>query len=182
MVCQASVFFDGWNRPVKKTVLSLSVISALILIFVEAFSAPPLVIWNRTHSIEPGLYVWVREPIQLGSIVAVMPSKRTRNFITERHYLPPTVPLLKQVFAIEGSEICRIEDEIFIDNEWVSKAQTHDDKGRVMPIWHGCFILQPGEYFLLNDHPKSLDGRYFMQTTSAQIIGVYQHIRDIKLF
>ena len=41
-----------------------------------------------------------------------------------------------------------------------------------MPVWSGCRVLKDGEVFLLADHPKSFDGRYFGVTKTSRIIGV----------
>ncbi len=40
-----------------------------------------------------------------------------------------------------------------------------------MPVWTGCRLLEQGEILLLQDHPRSCDGRYFRPVDGRLIVG-----------
>jgi type IV secretory pathway protease TraF len=50
---------------------------------------------------------------------------------------------------------------VFINGKPVAEALSVAPDGLKLPAWQGCHVLQADEVFLLNDHPRSLDGRYF---------------------
>ena len=94
-----------------------------------------------------------------------------KNLIVERGYLPSDVPVLKRIAASNGDEICRHDAEISINGAPVATALSKDSEGRSLPVWSGCRVLNDHEILLLNDHPRSLDGRYFGPTDKAFVIG-----------
>ena len=73
---------------------------------------------------------------------------------------------------ISGDQVCRFGRTIFVNDEAVSVAQLHDIRGLKLSEWSGCRTLKPDEVFLLNDHPKSFDGRYFGQVDRSTITGI----------
>ena len=40
-----------------------------------------------------------------------------------------------------------------------------------MPVWSGCLVLGEDQFFLLQDHPRSFDGRYFGTVDTQLIVG-----------
>ena len=54
----------------------------------------------------------------------------------------------------------------------VADAMDADTLGREMPAWEGCKVLRADEVFLLNPHPRSIDGRYFGPTKVDDLGGV----------
>lgn len=74
--------------------------------------------------------------------------------------------------ALPGAEICREDLDVFIDKKHVATALMSDEQGRKMPSWSGCVVVQDDEVFLLNAHPRSLDGRYFGVTKAQEVDGV----------
>ena len=46
------------------------------------------------------------------------------------------------------------------------------DNLALLPRWLGCHRLRPGELFLLNPAPDSLDGRYFGPLPDTGVVGV----------
>ncbi|MGE0180768.1 MAG: S26 family signal peptidase [Parvularculaceae bacterium] len=133
----------------------------------------PVIVWNASASAPIGLYRIEQDASpEIGDFVLVRPDEVLEKFIISRGYLPENIPLLKRIAALPGDEICREFEAIFINEIRVADAQKLDSKGRKMPSWSGCFRLQSGEIFLLNDPENSLDGRYFGATKSVAVIGV----------
>jgi type IV secretory pathway protease TraF len=89
--------------------------------------------------------------------------------------LPPSVPLVKQVAAVGGDEVCRSDEPngmMSINGKAVAETFDKDPYGRPLPVWSGCIHLVDGEFFLLQPHPYSFDSRYFGPVTSCDILGV----------
>jgi conjugative transfer signal peptidase TraF len=131
----------------------------------------PRLVWNGSASAPLGLYLIEDRDLRIGDYALVEPPEIFRKLIAERGYLPPDTPLIKRVAALSGAEICCEETRILIDNVFVAYVQLEDSAGRELPRWHGCFALKRDEIFLLNDHEKSLDGRYFGATNMHNTIG-----------
>ena len=129
-------------------------------------------IWNRTSSAPEGLYRITAKPLVVGQWVVVSGDSEEAIWAQRRGYVGQNWPLLKRVSGMGGSEICRSDSEILIDGMHVADAMQADDLGREMPQWTGCHVLENGEVFLLNDHPHSLDGRYFGPTQMYNLEGV----------
>ena len=143
------------------------------LVLASAHPFAPMLVWNASASAPIGLYRIERNRSpEIGDFVLVRPDKTLERFIKERGYLPKDIPLLKRVAALAGDEICRHSEAIFINETRVADAQISDSFGRKMPSWSGCFTLKSGEILLLNDHEKSLDGRYFGATRMDEVIGL----------
>lgn len=158
-------------RAHKFTIIAV-VVSVTGLVAAMTYEFAPRLIWNATPSAPIGLYKVEQKPPAIGDFALVMPSGSAEKLIYDRGYLPPGIPLLKRVAAMSGDKICRTKDIVFVNNYQVANALFADSNGRKMPRWNGCFTLQSHEFFLLNDHEKSLDGRYFRATNESQIIGV----------
>lgn len=136
----------------------------------------PRLVWNATPSAPQGLYFIADKTPETSDYVLIEPSLATKTLIAERHYLPPDIPMIKRVTALPGAEICRVNAQILINGVHVADALEVDSSSRKMPHWSGCFTLQGSDFFLLNDHERSLDGRYFGATKKSQIIGVARPI------
>lgn len=152
--------------------IAVGAVSITALGLASAVEFAPRIVWNASASAPIGLYKIETRAPEIGDFVLVKPDAVLEEFITDRDYLPPEIPLLKRVAALAGDEICREESAIFIDGGHVADALFIDSLGREMPVWNGCFTLKGGEIFLLNAPEKSLDGRYFGATNGAQIIGI----------
>lgn len=163
-----------------RTILTVSAAGISVLGLASALTFPPKLVWNGSASAPLGLY-WIddRAPA-LGEFVLVAPTGKLEKFITERGYLPADIPLLKRVAALPGDEVCRESGAIFINETFVAEAQKMDSLGRDLPRWSGCFTLQNDAIFLLNDHERSLDGRYFGATKAQDVIGVAKPLRIMR--
>lgn len=132
-----------------------------------------LLIWNVSASVPTGLY-WLAadEPLQIDHCVAIRPAPQIRHWMASRGYLPPGVPLIKRVAALNGQQVCRFRHGITIDGRLVALARARDTLGRPLPVWSGCRTLGSDTFFALNTHrADSLDGRYFGPMPRSVIIG-----------
>jgi len=138
-----------------------------------AFDWPPVLIWNASASVPIGLYhVQPADHLAVADLVVVTPPEQVARFLAERDYLPLGVPLLKQVIALPGQTVCRIRLAIMIDGVVMATARERDHRGRPLPVWQGCQMIEEGEVFLMNwQSADSLDGRYFGPLPAASILG-----------
>ncbi len=130
-------------------------------------------IWNRTASVPTGLYL-IRgtASLHVGERVAIEPPPELRRLLTERHYLPANIPLVKRIAAIRGQRVCRFAHGVTIDGKFVGVARTRDRLSRLLPTWFGCHKLRSSELFLMNPAaPESFDGRYFGMLRMTDVIG-----------
>ena len=134
----------------------------------------PWLLYNASGSAPIGFYrIEHRSPKQ-GETAVVRPSATLENLLTNHGLLPPGVPLLKLVVAIGGDRVCRSDGVVFVNGQAVAEALDRNAEGRSLPAWNECFTLFPGQFFLLQPHPYSLDSRYFGPVSECQIIGVAQ--------
>ncbi len=149
--------------------------AAIAIATLTSVLLPParLLVWNITPSVPTGLYrIEPARQLRPGDRVAIAPPPRLQALLAERGYLPSGVPLLKQVAALEGQQVCRSGLTITIDGEPRATARPRDSLERDLPVWDGCRILRPGQVFVLNEHaPGSFDGRYFGVLARSTIVG-----------
>ena len=133
----------------------------------------PRLIWNASPSAPIGLYaVMPGTAIRAGDMVIVRVPARYRAFGTGRHYLPHDVPLVKQVAATTGGQICAIGAQLFLNGGWLADRLAKDGAGRPMPWWQGCVRVRSHQLFLLMPGKKaSFDGRYFGISERSDVIG-----------
>lgn len=134
-------------------------------------------VWNRTESVPKGLYFVDRSaPVSKSDLVAFRPSDEVRKWLDQEGIVGSDWPLLKHVAGVEGDEICRCKVAVIINGLHVADALETTRSGSTLPAWQGCVTLQSGEVFLLNDHPRSVDGRYVGAQLRARIFGVARPI------
>ena len=129
-------------------------------------------IWNRTASAPTGLYWLNDDPFTLGRWVVVSARSDDALWAQTQGFVGKDWPLLKQIMAVSGDEICRVDGEISVNGNTVGKAKHIDSQGRSLPAWSGCQVLSEAEVFLMNPHPESLDGRYFGAIDLSDLDGV----------
>lgn len=154
-------------------ILTLMLLSCGALALTSFVHREPLVVWNASASVPVGLYA-VRPigDLTVTDLVVARPPESLADWLAERSYLPKGAPLLKRVVGLPGQKICRDGLSVTVDGVIVAEARERDHAGRPLPVWRGCFVLLPGEVFLLNwDEPASLDGRYFGAFPIQAIIG-----------
>jgi conjugative transfer signal peptidase TraF len=137
-----------------------------------ALPPAPRLVWNASASVPTGLYaVSPGGAVAPGEMVIAWVPGPYRRLAAARRYLPMNVPLVKQVAAYAGDEICALGTEIFINGQRVATRRELDAAGRAMPWWTGCRMLRGRQFFLLMDNPSSFDGRYFGPTEGRDVIG-----------
>lgn len=146
-------------------------VSVIALVGPLLLPVTPRLLWNATASAPVGLYTLQPggSPV-LGDLVVVRPVEPLANFLHRGGYLPLGVPLLKRVAALPGQTVCRTGVTVTVDGAAAATAHRRDRLGRRLPRWSGCLTLRPGEFFLLNRHPDSLDGRYFGPMPMAALL------------
>jgi conjugative transfer signal peptidase TraF len=165
------------NRvPLRSKLMILAGVSVgLVATLASIPPQTPLIVYNATGSAPLGFYrVENRLPAR-GEIAVVQPPPLIELMIVARGILPLAVPLIKQVMAAGGDEVCRSEQPIgtiSINGKVVAETYATDRKGRALPAWQGCMRLIDGEFFLLQPHPLSFDSRYFGPVLRCDIVGV----------
>ena len=129
-------------------------------------------IWNRTESAPIGLYWRSDGPLTLNGWAVVSASSEAARWTSENGFTGTDWPLVKRIATLPGDEICRENETILINQTQVAEVILHAPGGLSLPRWQGCHVLQDGEVFLLNEHPRSLDGRYFGIMQDSDLEGV----------
>lgn len=165
------VWGTGTDRR-RSRARTLGVLGVGALLLPSLFPPKPLLVWNTSESAPVGLYLIseARAPASGDMVLARVPG-RFRRLAAERRYLPANVPLVKRVAAVPGDTVCAVHASIVINGKVAAVRAARDARGRSMPWWNGCMILDQRTYFLLMDHPRSFDGRYFGPTPRADILG-----------
>jgi conjugative transfer signal peptidase TraF len=130
----------------------------------------PLVIWNASESVPTGWYLVSKRQPTVGEIAVIKPTAWVQTYAASRGYLPQDVWLLKPIYAVHPSIICRFGRYVFIDGKRVATAKPVDKMRRVLPVWKGCKALEPTQYFVLSHHRDSFDSRYFGPVNESQVL------------
>lgn len=155
-----------------KTWLGITAIGIVLVAVSATGFLSKRIIWNASPSVPIGLYRVKYNTPKLGDIVLVELPEPFKTLADQHGYLPKNVPALKRIRAVSGDAICRLNRKILINGKDVSMAQLNDFRGLKLPEWHGCKTLKADEVFLLTNHPKSFDGRYFGPVDRKFIIGI----------
>ena len=151
--------------------ISVVIVAMLVAIGVHA----PLIVFNASGSAPLGFYYLENRLPLRGEIVVVAPPPLVELMITSRGILPASVPMVKQIAAVSGDEVCRSKEPtgtIAVNGKVVAEVFEKDREDRPLPSWQGCTILIDGEFFLLQPHPYSFDSRYFGPVLRCDILGV----------
>ena len=154
------------------TTLVFGVGGLALLLMASVISPQKRLIWNRTNSAPKGIY-WVQNKApDEGELVLVSASSSDAIWARTHGFVGQDWPLLKYVAGQPGDNICRLNDEILINESRVATAILRASNGVQLPIWTGCRTLIDDELFLLNPSPNSLDGRYFGPSKIKDVDGV----------
>jgi conjugative transfer signal peptidase TraF len=154
-------------------ILTLTLVSCAALASTSYIRREPLFIWNVSASAPIGLYAVSQiDKLIVTDLVVAQPPDPLGDWLAAHGYLPRNIPLIKRVAGLPGQKICRDGLIVSIDGIAMAETREKDHAGRPLPIWRGCFVLRPGEVFLLNwEEPASLDGRYFGAFLIDRLIG-----------
>ena len=154
----------------KKT-LTFAGVSVSLLALSPVLSSLDLLVWNRTESAPKGLYWRSDAPLEPYGWAVVSGKAPASIWIAEHGFLARDWPIIKRVRGLPGDDICREDETISINGDAVATALKTDSHGLKLPQWQGCFTLTEAQVFLLNDHSRSLDGRYFGATNLKDVRG-----------
>jgi conjugative transfer signal peptidase TraF len=121
----------------------------------------PLLVWNTSSSMPPGLYRASISKPDIGDIVLIEPPSGFMRLALERGYLRRPIPFVKEIAAASGDTVCRNGRTISLGGLAIAQAMDSDLKGRPLPAWEGCHLLTKNEVFVLGIHAGSFDSRYF---------------------
>lgn len=142
------------------------------LLATAALPPRPLLAWNASASMPPGLYrIIPGASLDVGDLVIARLPPNVRRLAAQRHYLPLGVPLVKDVAASAGQRVCADGGTVSIDGRNVVLRRRADRRHRALPWWFGCRVLQEGSVFLLGRAADSFDGRYFGPTSASDVVG-----------
>jgi conjugative transfer signal peptidase TraF len=145
--------------------LPLAWMSVGVSILAWAAWAKPAVriVYNASDSAPRGFYiVSPATDLQIGDYVVARLPEATAKLAGARGYLSRSVPVLKQIAALPGQQVCIRNGAVYTDGIAVARTLSKDGKGRPLAPWNACRPLVEGEIFLLNSgNPASFDSRYF---------------------
>ena len=155
----------------RKIMLAMAAIGIAFLATKPLINPVPLVIWNASESVPIGWYFVAKYQPKIDEIAVIKPVDWVQIYASSRGYLPQDVWLLKPIYAVHPSIICRFGSQVFVDGKQVAKAKIADKLHRVLPVWKGCIALSSTEYFVLGKHRDSFDSRYFGPIEQRQVVG-----------
>ena len=163
---------------ISRRLVAVAAVCGLTAIAVApSIKTAPRLVYNGSRSVPVGWYVVSQKPrYEHGDLVLADPPPAFARLIERRGYLPPNVPLIKRVAALEGDTVCKSDDALGVQlatGETITvRSLSMDRSGWVMPRWEGCRTLASGEVLLpLSDTDRSLDGRYFGPVPITSIRG-----------
>ena len=131
----------------------------------------PWLIYNASESAPVGFYLRSARLAAIGDYTLVRADSRSGIEAAARGLVPTGTPLVKRLVAGPGDRVCRHAARVTVNGHPVAAALGHDRAGRPLPAWSGCVRLRAGETFLLQDHPRSFDGRYHGPTPVSELAG-----------
>jgi type IV secretory pathway protease TraF len=155
----------------QKIMLAVAVVGLAFLAVKPLINPVPFVIWNASDSVPVGWYLVSKRQPNIGEIAIIKPAEWVQIYSASRGYLPQDVWLLKPIYAVHPSIVCRFGRYVLVDEKRVVKAKIMDKTHRLLPVWKGCKALKPDQYFVLGRHRDSFDSRYFGPVDESQIVG-----------
>ncbi|HLW69065.1 MAG TPA: conjugative transfer signal peptidase TraF [Candidatus Binataceae bacterium] len=127
--------------------------------------------FNITPSEPVGIYELVSGGASRGALVLIdQPHDSAAS--TLRRYIPAKLPLIKRVAALPGDSVRVESDGIYVNGvPWPDSVPLHDDEGRALhPYPFGVYRVAAGKVWVLSNHPRGLDSRYFGPVPAASVI------------
>jgi conjugative transfer signal peptidase TraF len=159
------------GKAAMLAMISAAIVATIVVIAPQV----PLVIYNASGSAPLGFYRLENRLPRRGEMAVIQPPPMIELMLVGRGILPASVPLVKQIAATGGDEVCRSDQPngtISINGKVVAETYDKDRYGRPLPAWKGCMTLIDGELFLLQPHPLSFDSRYFGPVLRCDVLGV----------
>lgn len=133
---------------------------------------------NTTESIPIGIYYRKLNPdIKIGDYVVFPIEERYKKFIKEDEEFKDINSFIKPVSAKEGDYIKMIDDNVYINNKFITKRYklTGLDNPNIDRI------LKKDEFFLISKNIYSFDSRYLGIINKKDIIGHYKYLTDLNI-
>lgn len=134
----------------------------------------PIVI-NPTVSEPMGFYRVVNHaaPEYRRGMVVVFPVPTPfQSLVYGRGWLKAGVPLMKNIGALAGDQVCVREDHFEVNGQNLGPVATVDRTGAPLPRLRGCFQIADGYFFPMSRyHERSFDGRYIGAQPLSAITG-----------
>lgn len=165
------------NRTLIMTIGAVAILAGPIVA-----KPSPIYIWNSSASVPVGLYrVRPASSRYVTELVAVQPPEPLATYLHLNGYLPTAIPMLKRVLALPRQSVCRSGSTITVDGIVMGKALERDSRGRPLPVWEGCDVVEDGKLFLMNwQAADSFDGRYFGMTPATAVVGRVRPVWTFK--
>ncbi|MFT3722133.1 MAG: S26 family signal peptidase [Hyphomonadaceae bacterium] len=132
----------------------------------------PVLVWNVSPSIAPGLYRVVQAPPRRGDILVIRPGQDLSSRMGRLGEALAGHVLLKPLAVLSGETICRAGAIVTLEGHPVAKALEPRNGDQRLPSWSGCRRLGANEVAILSAHPRSLDSRYFGPVPMSDVIGL----------
>jgi len=127
---------------------------------------------NRTPSEPVGIYRRVSGRAERGTLILLNQPHESAAPLLGR-YLPANIPLIKRIAAIPGDVVDESARGVRVNGIlWPDSAPlTHDLEGRSLrPYPFGIHRVPIGQLWVLSNHPRGLDSRYFGPVTESSVI------------
>jgi len=164
----------------KAFALTLALLGVGAAVSDIAFDIRPRLLYNPSPSAPVGWYsVEAASSYSHGDRVAAFAPEDARALADARGYLPFEYPLIKSVWAGPGETVCRSGERVSAPGRSDITGLLQDGTGRVMPVWSGCAVLGPSQYFLTSpDYENSWDSRYFGAVSGGDIMGRVHYLGE----
>jgi conjugative transfer signal peptidase TraF len=145
----------------RRTPTKIALLAAGALLLTSLVHHHPLLVWNASSSMPPGLYRASLAKPDIGDIVLIEPPAGFVRLALERGYFKSPVPFVKEIAAAAGDTVCRHGRTISLGGVAIAQTMDADAKERPLPVWEGCHVLGKDDVFVLGSHAGSFDSRYF---------------------
>ena len=134
----------------------------------------PIVI-NPTVSEPQGFYRMVSHAAgdyRRGMTVVFPVPAPFRSLVYGRGWLKAGVPLMKNIGALAGDQVCVQDDHFEVNGRNLGPVSMVDRTGATLPHLRGCFQIADGYFFPISQyHERSFDGRYMGAQPLSAITG-----------
>ena len=164
-------------RPLTPAILAWAVLPCAAAAALAGIVPQPSVLWNRSASEPPGLYVRTAAAPAIGRIIAFHAPASAFPYADGRMGYLHRIPILKQIAAGEGDVVCTRAGALSINGRWRAPVLAHDPRGGLLPQWRDCRALGKGEFFVFSNRiPNSFDSRYYGPVKIGEIVGVFEPV------
>ena len=109
----------------------------------------PIYIWNSSESVPLGLYrLRTASNYYVTELVAVQPPEPLATYLDRNGYLPTGVPDVEACAgASRTNRLQKRELPLSVDGIEMGEARERDSRGRPLPVWEGCDVVEDGSSF-----------------------------------